>query len=125
MTLPPASTDGLPEPDFDALLEAARGHFDRSVDGTLGVEEEFAICEPGSLDLVPRYDELREVALEAGLGGAVAGELLASEIEFRTGRCESWTQAAEELLDIRRRVSMAASDCDAVLGASATHPWAD
>jgi carboxylate-amine ligase len=119
------STDGHPSPDFDELLAATRERYESSVDGTLGVEEEFAICLPDSLDLTPRYDELRELAVAAGLGTAVAGELLASEIEFRTGRCESWTQAAEELTDIRRRVMGVAREANAVLGASATHPWAD
>jgi carboxylate-amine ligase len=127
MTPPPDpdSTDGQPEPDFDGLLDAARERYDSSVDGTLGVEEEFAICDPTTLDLTPRYDELRELAADAGLGEAIAGELLASEIEFRTGRCESWEAAREELTDIRRRVMAMAREAGAANGASATHPWAD
>jgi carboxylate-amine ligase len=111
--------------EFDALLDAARERFDSSVDGTLGVEEEFAICDPTTLDLVPLYEQLREPAIAAGLDKAIAGELLASEIEFRTGRCESWADAHAELTDIRRRVMDVARAEGTVLGASATHPWAD
>ncbi|MCW2925869.1 MAG: YbdK family carboxylate-amine ligase [Thermoleophilia bacterium] len=128
MTPPPATSldhDGPPEPSFDEQLDGARDRYDASVDGTLGVEEEFAICTPGSLDLVSRYEDLRVLADNAGLENAVAGELLASEIEFRTGRCESWAGAAEELTDIRRRVMDVAQAANTVLGASATHPWAD
>lgn len=110
---------------FDDALAAAPARFEASVDGTLGVEEEFAICVPESLDLVPRYEQLRELAVEAGLEDAVAGELLASEIEFRTGRCETWADAEAELTDIRRRVAGVAREAGVVLGTSATHPWAD
>jgi len=131
MTPPPAPDDAAPlsaddqRREFDAVLDAARERYETSVDGTLGVEEEFAICEPDSLDLVPRYEELRVAAVAAGLDQAVAGELLASEIEFRTGRNETWHDAFDELVDIRRRVAAVARDSGALLGTSATHPWAD
>jgi carboxylate-amine ligase len=74
---------------------------------------------------VPRFEDLRDVALESGLGQEIAGELLASEIEFRTGRCLTWADAVAELTDIRRRVATVARSADAVLAASGTHPWAD
>lgn len=111
--------------EFNQHLLRARERFDDSVDFTIGVEEEYAICDPATLDLTPRYDELRSAAIEAGLSEYVAGELLASEIEFRTMRCETWQDAVEELLDIRRRVSKVAREIDIVLATSATHPWAD
>ncbi|MCW2960121.1 MAG: YbdK family carboxylate-amine ligase [Thermoleophilia bacterium] len=123
---PVAHTDpDAPTDDVAAQLNAAAGKFERSVDSTLGIEEEFAICDPETLDLQPRYPELNAIAEEFGLGTAVAGELLASEIEFRTGRCETWADAVTELSDIRRRVAELATSTNAVLGASATHPWAD
>jgi carboxylate-amine ligase len=126
MTPPtPDTTDGHPGPDFDELLARTRERYDSSVDGTLGIEEEFAICDPDSLDLVPLYEDLHARTGDAGLGESVAGELLASEIEFRTGRCESWTDASRELTDIRRRVMDLARGSNVLLGASATHPWAD
>ncbi|MCW2949152.1 MAG: YbdK family carboxylate-amine ligase [Thermoleophilia bacterium] len=106
-------------------LDGVRARFDDSTDGTLGIEEEFAICDPDSLDLQPRYEELRAAAEAVGLEREVAGELLASEIEFRTGRCVTWSDAVRELTDIRQRVMGAARSVDAVLAASGTHPWAD
>jgi carboxylate-amine ligase len=129
MTLPSHHDEHAPadpRAEFDLSLDAARDRFDASVDGTLGVEEEYAICDPESLDLVPRYDDLRAVAdRTTGLETAVAGELLASEIEFRTGRCETWREAFDELVDIRRKVRGIAHETGSLLGASATHPWAD
>lgn len=112
--------------EFDQVLGAGRSTFDESVDGTLGLEEEYAICDPESLDLVPRYEDLRAIAARtSGLETSVAGELLASEIEFRTGRCETWSDAADELIGIRRAVVGIANETQSRLGASATHPWAD
>ena len=57
---------------------------DGSTDGTLGVEEEFAICDPDSLDLVQRFEDMEEASERDGVPGAIAGELIASEVEFRT-----------------------------------------
>ncbi|MBC7643751.1 MAG: YbdK family carboxylate-amine ligase [Thermoleophilia bacterium] len=110
---------------IEPILQAARGIFEASTDFTLGVEEEFAILDPETLDLVPEYEQCRLAAVEAGLSDAVAGELLASEIEFRTGRCLNWAQAVEELTDIRSRVMRVMHDLNFKLGASGTHPWAD
>ncbi len=128
MTPPPDDIRALEDQaaEFERVLEDAPGRYESSVDGTLGIEEEYAICDPESLDLVPLYEHVRERALEAGgLDTAIAGELLASEIEFRTGRCETWGQAWEELVDIRRRVAAVAHDSNVLLATSATHPWAD
>ena len=41
-------------------LAAAREAFATPKDGTVGLEEEFAILDPETLDLVPRFEELRE-----------------------------------------------------------------
>jgi carboxylate-amine ligase len=129
VTLPPASSASRgptdPADPFEEQLAHARGRFEGSTDFTMGVEEEFAICDPERLDLDPRFEEFEVLSKAAGLGEAIAGELLASEIEFRTGRCERWSDAVAELTDIRRRVMEVAREGDALFGASATHPWAD
>jgi hypothetical protein len=39
-------------------LDAAREVFEGSTDMTVGLEEEFALLDPATLDLVPRYEEL-------------------------------------------------------------------
>ncbi|MEO6866688.1 MAG: glutamate-cysteine ligase family protein, partial [Gaiellales bacterium] len=106
MTLPTPAEDTATEAlaILDSLFEGAHETFDASVDATLGIEEEFAICDPQTLDLVPRYLDIEALAKQSGLEQAVAGELLASEVEFRTGRCMSWSDAEQELTDIRVRV---------------------
>jgi carboxylate-amine ligase len=53
----------------------------------------------------------------------MAGELIASEVEVKTGRCETFADAARTLA--RRRAQLLAH-CDRLglrLGATGTHPW--
>ncbi len=64
--------------------EGARQRFDAATDFTVGLEEEFALLDPHTLDLVPRFAELRDAAAETDprLFAAITGELIASEIEI-------------------------------------------
>jgi carboxylate-amine ligase len=98
--------------------------FEASTDFTLAVEEEFQLLDPDTLGLTQRYSELR--ALTDGdpvLVDAVAGELIESEIEIRSGRCESWGELVARQQDARNRLFRVAGDNRITLGASATHPW--
>ena len=45
-------------------LDAVPAAFAASTDFTVGLEEEFHLLDPGTLDLVPRFEEL-ELLLEA------------------------------------------------------------
>lgn len=110
---------------IELVLAAARGKFEHSTDFTVGIEEEYAICDPITLDLVPAYERVDAAAHVAGLDDAVAGELLASEVEFRTGRNESWQQAHDELVNVRVRVGELMQGLGLAVGTSGTHPWAD
>ena len=71
-------------------LAAAEELFAVSTDATVGLEEEFGILDAASLDLVPRFEELRDLAAadDPVLSEAIAGELISSEIEIRSGRGE-------------------------------------
>ena len=70
-------------------LQRTEENFATSTDLTVGLEEEFAILDAGSLDLVPRFEELRDAAeREPGLQDAITGELISSEIEIVSGRGE-------------------------------------
>ena len=62
--------------------------FASATDFTVGIEEEFAVLDALSLDLVPRFEELRDLAAAGDplLSEAIAGELISSEIEIRSGR---------------------------------------
>ena len=43
-------------------LATARETFESSTDGTVGIEEEFALLDPGTLELAPRFELLRDAA---------------------------------------------------------------
>jgi carboxylate-amine ligase len=101
-------------------LAAAEELFAVSTDATVGLEEEFAILDAASLDLVPRFEELRDLAAaeDLVLSEAIAGELISSEIEIRSGR-------GEDQRDARCRLFGLAEARGIALGATGTHPWAD
>ncbi len=107
-------------------LDSARAAFDASTDFTVGLEEEFAILDPAELGLVPCFEQLREAAArDAVLADAIAGELISSEIEIRSGRAETFAAAQHAQRDRRRRLFGVAAECGLALGATGTHPWSD
>jgi carboxylate-amine ligase len=108
-------------------LDTARAAFEASTDFTVGLEEEFAVLDPRSLDLVPRFEELRDAAAESDpvLAESISGELISSEIEIRSGRGEDLAAAIVAQRDRRTRLVALAAERGAALGATGTHPWAD
>ena len=107
-------------------LDSGRAVFEESTDFTVGLEEEFAILDPGHLGLAQRFEELRDAAmLDDVLAASVAGELISSEIEIRSGRGESYAEAVARQRDARRRLFAVAAAHNLMLGATGTHPWAD
>ncbi len=107
----------------DEQIRFAREGFDAGVDFTLAVEEEFAILDPRTHDLVNRFEELFEAAQGTDLEGQVVGELIASEIEVRSGRCENFAEAAATMAERRRQLLELAGRFDVDLCATGTHPW--
>jgi glutamate---cysteine ligase / carboxylate-amine ligase len=111
---------------MDLDLESARGAFESSTDFTVGLEEEFAVLDAGTLDMVPRFEELREAAAaDPVLGPHVAGELISSEIEIISGRGDDLAAATLAQREHRRRLFALAARHGVALGATGTHPWAD
>jgi carboxylate-amine ligase len=107
-------------------LEGARHIFESSTDFTIGLEEEFAILDPATLELADRYEEMYAAAQgDEVLGESAAGELIGSEIEIRSGRAESFAEAVALQADRRRRLFALAADKGLALGAMGTHPWAN
>jgi carboxylate-amine ligase len=108
-------------------LDKAVDTFAQSTNFTVGIEEEFAILEPTTLDLVPRFERLRARASERDplLASAITGELISSEIEIVSGRGENLLDALSLQRERRRRLFALASEEGAALGATGTHPWAD
>jgi carboxylate-amine ligase len=104
----------------------AREVFEASTDFTVGLEEEFAILDPGTLALASRFDELREAAAsDPVLDGSISSELILSEIEIRSGRNDSFATAVAAQRDVRRRLFALAHSRGAALGATGTHPFSD
>ena len=108
-------------------LAAAEEAFAASSDCTVGIEEEFAVLDAASLDMVPRFEELRDAAAaeDPVLAEAIAGELISSEIEIRSGRGDDVHDALRRQRDVRNRLFALAEARGIALGATGTHPWAD
>jgi carboxylate-amine ligase len=105
-------------------MPRVREVFEASTDYTVGLEEEFAILDPRTLALDQRFEELRQLAQEdAVLAESVAGELIRSEIEIRSGRGETFADAVAKQREARTRLFALAATGDALLGATGTHPW--
>jgi carboxylate-amine ligase len=105
-------------------MPRVREVFETSEDFTVGIEEEFAILDPDTYALAHRFEELRDAAAgDEILSTAIAGELIKSEIEIRSGRGESFADAVAKQREVRFRLFRLAADQDAPLAASGTHPW--
>ena len=108
-------------------IDTARETFESSTDFTVGIEEEFGLLDPSALSLVSRYEELRDAAHASDplLADSIAGELISSEIEIRSGRGEDIHDALARQRDRRRRLFALTADRGVALAATGTHPWAD
>jgi carboxylate-amine ligase len=105
-------------------MPRVREVFEASKDFTVGLEEEFAILDPRTLSLDQRFEELRSAAQDdLVLAESVAGELIKSEIEIRSGRGENFADAVARQREARTRLFALAARHDALLGATGTHPW--
>src|SRR3712207_4438544 len=107
----------------DEQLRLAREQFEESADFTVAVEEEFALLDPHTLGLVNRFEELFTAAGGTDLEGMLVGELIASEVEIRTGRCETFADAAARMGERRGQLLALADSLDISLAATGTHPW--
>src|SRR5207244_2204786 len=58
---------------------------------------EFAILEPAGLNMTAGFERIDAATRTGALEGMVAGELIRSEVEVRTGRCESFAEAAQAM----------------------------
>ncbi|MCB0862416.1 MAG: YbdK family carboxylate-amine ligase [Solirubrobacterales bacterium] len=107
-------------------MDAVREVFEASTDFTIGLEEEFAILDPDTLDLVDRFPEIYAAAQEDPvLAESAAGELIASEIEIRSGRSETMKEAVEKQTKKRSHLFALAEKHGVALASLGTHPWAD
>jgi len=108
---------------WEEMLARSREDFDAGTDFTVAVEEEFAVLDPSTLELTNRFEDLKAASLDTDFADHVVGELIASEVEVRTGRCESFAQAAATMADRRRQILGLARELGLALGSTGTHPW--
>jgi carboxylate-amine ligase len=107
-------------------LVAAREIFETSQDLTVGIEEEWAIVDPRTLELTPCFEVLRDAgAKDDVLADAISGELISSEIEIRSGRGENAAHARELQREARRRLFAVADAAGVALASTGTHPLSD
>jgi carboxylate-amine ligase len=108
------------------MLDMARARevFEASDDFTVGLEEELQILDPSTLALDQRYGELAGGAQsDPLLAEAIAGELIESEIEIRSGRGATFADAVAAQREARSRLFGLAAANGARLAATGTHPW--
>jgi carboxylate-amine ligase len=114
------------ERDASLDLDRVRETFEQSRDFTIGLEEEFAIVNPDSLELEHRFEQLFEACQgDEVLAESVAGELIDTEIEIRSGRGESFADAVTRQREHRARLFALAGSQGVTLAATGTHPWAN
>jgi carboxylate-amine ligase len=107
-------------------LDQAAATFAAGTDLTVGLEEEFAILDPNTLELVPAFERLREAAqADAVLAESLCGELISSEVEITSGPGADLHDALARQRERRRRLFALARVQGFALGATGTHPWAD
>ena len=104
-------------------IRSAREGFENGKDFTVAVEEEFAILDPRTLGLVNRFEEFQAAAQGTEVEDHLVGELIASEVEVRTGRCETFTEAAAVMTERRRQLLALSGGLEVALCAVGTHPW--
>ncbi|HZQ03652.1 MAG TPA: YbdK family carboxylate-amine ligase [Gaiellaceae bacterium] len=105
-------------------LVTARAAFESATDFTVAVEEEFALLDPETLLLVNRFEELQAAARGSELEPHLVGELIASEAEVRTGKCDEFGAAAATMAERRAQLQSLAREHGLLLGSTGTHPWA-
>ncbi len=107
-------------------MARTREVFAASTDFTIGLEEEFAIVDPETLELRHGFDQLYRACLEDELlAESAVGELIDAEIEIRSGRAETFAEAIERQRERRLRLFAVADGIGLALAATGTHPWAD
>jgi len=109
----------------EELIAQARERFENATDFTVAVEEEFALLDPETHDLVDRFEEVQAAARGTALENHLVGELIASEVEIRTGRCDTFADVPAVMAERRGQLQSLVEPMGLLLGATGTHPWAD
>jgi glutamate---cysteine ligase / carboxylate-amine ligase len=107
----------------DEQIAFARAAFEEADDLTVAVEEEFALLDASTLELTNRFEELQAAATGTDIEEHLVGELIASEIEVKTGRCATFADAAVRMGEQRAQLGELVDAHGVALAATGTHPW--
>src|ERR687884_1733046 len=88
----------------DEQIAFAREAYENGRDFTVAVEEEFAVLDPETHELTNRFEDLQAAAQGTPLEEHLVGELIASEVEVRTGRCDTFPEASERMGERRSQL---------------------
>ncbi|SFT66128.1 carboxylate-amine ligase [Geodermatophilus amargosae] len=89
---------------------------------TLGVEEEFHLVDPATMEMTPG-PRASAAALAGDAGERVHPEIATTQLEIATGICTSLEQVRAELVAARREAAAAAERDGLLLLPASTHPW--
>ena len=90
---------------------------------TIGIEEEYMICNPASGDLISKADKIMS-NLSSDMKNRFSYELIQSEIESNTSVCNTVDESINELLDLRNYLKDLGEKYNYRIGISGTHPTA-
>ncbi len=108
---------------YEELLATSKAAFSEVPDFTIAVEEEFALLDPATLGLINRFEDVQQAAAGTDLEPHLAGELIASEAEVRTGRCDTFADCMELVGERRAQLRALVDPLGLALSSSGTHPW--
>jgi len=91
---------------------------------TIGIEEEYLLVEPDTLDLAARPPRELMRACRKKLGKSVTPEFLQSQIEIGTPVCRNIAEARKALTELREGIITTAEEFDLKVIAASTHPFA-
>jgi carboxylate-amine ligase len=108
---------------YEELLATSKAAFAEVPDFTIAVEEEFALLDPATLGLVNRFEDVQQAGVGTDLEPHLAGELIASEAEVRTGRCDTFADCMEVVGERRAQLRALVDPLGIALSSAGTHPW--
>ena len=116
----PASITGKGFAEGGSVLDHA---FGASEPFTLGVEEEYMLLDPQTLDLVQHVDTVLTAAMDGEFDERIGPELMQSVLEISTPVCKTAADVEHELRKLRAHVTQAARSNDLRVGSAGTHPF--
>ena len=90
---------------------------------TIGVEEEYMLCNPENGELINKAEDIMKIA-DSKLKKRLSYELINSEIESNTKICSNSAEAIKEVALLRNKLSNIGNALDFRIGISGTHPTA-